>query len=250
MTWIRQVLPALLFAFFPALADAADAACAPLDHDGLAYTVCTLTPGSDDLRLFRLDAFGQVLGSFERLNAMLARQGETLGFAMNAGMYHPDRSAVGLYIENGVQQHRAVASAGPGNFGLLPNGVLCLTDGTAQVVETRAYLARAPGCRYATQSGPMLVTGGKLHPRFLRNGTSRYIRNGVGVAADGTVYFAISEVPVTFYEFATLFRDVLHTPEALFLDGNVSRLYAPELGRSDGGFPMGPIVGSVVSNTR
>ena len=34
--------------------------------------------------------------------------------------------------------------------------------------------------RLATQSGPMLVIDGKLHPRFEENGASRYIRNGVG----------------------------------------------------------------------
>jgi len=33
--------------------------------------------------------------------------------------------------------------------------------------------------------------------------------------------------------------------QALYLDGNISRLYAPRIGRHDGGFPMGPIVGAV-----
>ena len=37
--------------------------------------------------------------------------------------------------------------------------------------------------------------------------------------------------------------DVLGTPNALYLDGSVSRLYAPALGRHDIGFPMGPILG-------
>ena len=34
--------------------------------------------------------------------------------------------------------------------------------------------------------------------------------------------------------------------ETLYFDGNISRLYAPSLGRHDGGFPMGPMVGTVV----
>ncbi|MHC0052330.1 phosphodiester glycosidase family protein [Actibacterium sp. D379-3] len=242
MTRLKRLLSVLPLVLLPALAHAT---CAPLAHDGLPYTVCTIDPATEDLRLFRLDASGQVLGSFERLRDMLAGQGKDLTFAMNAGMYHQDRAPVGLYIENGTQQMRAIPSAGPGNFGMLPNGVLCITDGAAQVIETRAYLANPPACRFATQSGPMLVTGGALHPRFLPDSTSRYIRNGVGVTETGTVVFAISERPVTFHEFATLFRDALHTPEALFLDGNISRLYSPDLGRSDGGFPMGPIIGTV-----
>jgi uncharacterized protein YigE (DUF2233 family) len=48
---------------------------------------------------------------------------------------------------------------------------------------------------------------------------------------------------VNFHRFARLFRDVLKTPNALYMDGKVSRLYAPALGRHDIGFPMGPILG-------
>ena len=89
----------------------------------------------------------------------------------------------------------------------------------------------------------MLVINGALHPRFLSDSTSRNIRNGVGIARDGLLYAAISDEAVTFHEFARLFRDQLETPNALFLDGRVSRLYAPGIGRHDIGFPMGPILG-------
>jgi uncharacterized protein YigE (DUF2233 family) len=57
--------------------------------------------------------------------------------------------------------------------------------------------------------------------------------------------FAISDAAVNFETFARLFRDQLGLPDALYFDGKVSRLYAPELGRADIGFPMGPIVGLV-----
>ena len=60
----------------------------------------------------------------------------------------------------------------------------------------------------------------------------------------GAPVFAISDEPVTFHVFGTLFmRDGWKLPQALYFDGNISRLYAPGLGRRDGGFPMGPIVG-------
>ena len=48
-----------------------------------------------------------------------------------------------------------------------------------------------------------------------------------------TVVFAISDAPVTFHAFARLFRDGLDCPNALFLDGSVSRSIAPELKRDD-----------------
>ena len=62
-------------------------------------------------------------------------------------------------------------------------------------------------------------------------------------AQDGKrAVFVISENPVTFCEFGRFFRDALKLPDALFLDGNVSRLYAPQIGRQDLGRRMGPIV--------
>ncbi|WP_273524951.1 phosphodiester glycosidase family protein [Rhodosalinus sediminis] len=234
----------------PLAAPLAAADCRPLEHEGRPYTVCEVTPEHDDLRLFHSDATGAPYGHFGTLEAALEDRGLRLGPAMNAGMYHPDRAPVGLYVEEGEERMYLVTSDGPGNFGLLPNGVLCLRPGRADVIETRAFARRAPACRFATQSGPMLVIDGALHPRFLPDSTSRYIRNGVGTAADGArLVMAISETPVTFHEFGRLFRDALGVEQALYLDGNVSRLHAPGLGRSDFGRPMGPIL-AVVEPTR
>lgn len=226
---------------------AALADCRDLVHDGTPYTVCTATSDAD-LRVFQTAADGQPYGTFDRIAQALAADGLRLDFAMNAGMYHPDRRPVGLLIEDGAETARLVTAAGPGNFGLLPNGVFCIAA-KFRIVESRRFAADPPDCRFATQSGPMLVIDGALHPRFLPGSDSRYIRNGVGVSADGkTAYFAISNRPVTFHAFARLFRDGLGTPDALYLDGNISRLRAPALGRDDLGFPMGPMVGLVVAD--
>jgi uncharacterized protein YigE (DUF2233 family) len=234
---MRALLLALLM---PGMAHAA---CRDMTFDGVGYTVCDVQAG-EDLRLFSQGPQGN-LGSFGAVNAMLGEAGEALTFAMNAGMYHPDRRPVGLYIEDGVELSPLVTREGPGNFGLLPNGVFCIGEAFA-VIESRTYAADPPACRYATQSGPMLVIDGALHPRFLPDSTSTYVRNGVGVSADGlTATFAISGAAVNFDTFARLFRDGLGTPNALFLDGSISRLYAPNLDRDDIGFPMGPIVGTV-----
>ncbi len=218
--------------------------CEDITHHGRSYTACTVDATVEDLRLFLRDGDGHVLGNFVNINATLA--GGKLTFAMNAGMYHDDRRPVGHYVEQGREQMRVVPNAGPGNFGLLPNGILCITDDSAQVYETLAYVAARPACRDATQSGPMLVIDGALHPKFLPNSTSRFIRNGVGATAQGDLaVFVVANQPVTFHEFGVLFRDLLGLPNALYFDGNISRLHAPAMGRSDPGFRLGPIVGVV-----
>jgi uncharacterized protein YigE (DUF2233 family) len=162
-------------------------------------------------------------------------------------MFKQDQSPVGLYVENRLKPHDADTRSGPTNFHLNPNGVFWVGDGLAGVTETSRYLANPPAARYATQSGPMLVVDGKIHPKIRPNGTSLKIRNGVGACQAGAVVFAIAEEPVTFDAFARLFRDGLNCQNALFLDGSVSSLYAPELNRDDELGPIGPMVGVVGS---
>lgn len=210
------------------------------------YTVCEVDATTETLALFLYGEDGAPLGQFSNVNRALAAQNRKLVFAMNAGMYHDDRAPVGHYVEDGQEIMRVIESAGPGNFGLLPNGVFCVRQGRADVIETSAFVQAAPACDHATQSGPMLVIDGDLHPRFLEDGTSKFIRNGVGTSPDGKrVIFAISEGPVNFHSFGLLFRDHLKLPNALYFDGKISRLYAPQLDRSDFGFSLGPIVGVV-----
>ncbi len=233
---------AMLFATSTMAAD-----CRVDTFEGDPYTICEVDMTRDRLSLFLNNDAGQTYGYFSTIDNTLAAQGQRLGFAMNAGMYHEDRTPVGLYIENGVEVQRLITSEGPGNFGLLPNGVLCLRTGRADVIETSRYAAEQPACTSATQSGPMLVIGGALHPRFLPDSTSRFIRNGVGTSADGTrATFVISNTTVNFDSFGRLFRDHLGIDNALYFDGKVSRIRAPDLGRDDAGWTrLGPIIGVV-----
>lgn len=237
MRWLAAV-----FLLAPVAAEAAE--CRDLTFEDASYTVCDVQAG-EDLQLFHSGPDG-AYGSFRNVDEALGAEGRALGFAMNAGMYHRDLAPVGLYVEDGVEVSKLVTRAGPGNFGLLPNGVFCIGE-TFRVIESRSFKKERPVCRFATQSGPMLVIGGKLHPKLVPGSESTYVRNGVGVSADGSrAVFAISNDAVNFDSFARLFRDELGLPDALYFDGNISRLYAPGLGRHDGGFPMGPIVGTVV----
>ncbi|MFO1032570.1 MAG: phosphodiester glycosidase family protein [Hyphomicrobiales bacterium] len=229
------------FAVWTGSTTAAEAGCASEEHAGLPYAVCRFAPDAE-ITLYNLDAGGVPFGSFTALAQSLAATGRKLTFAMNAGMFDDKLKPIGLYVENGETRKKINRKNGYGNFHLKPNGVFFTEGGKAFVQETEAYVKAGHKPDFATQSGPMLVVNGKLHPKFSETGTSAKVRNGVGVTDDGTVVFVLSEWPVTFHDFAALFRDELKTQNALFLDGTISSLYSTELGRNDGFRPLGPMV--------
>lgn len=220
----------------------AEGSCRKVNHLTDIYTVCTFDPVTDDIRLYAADDRGKPYGSFGALETSLWSERRFIRFAMNGGMYEQDQTPVGLYIENGRQQKSLDTGGGWGNFRLLPNGVFYINSGKVGVMETHAFASSGLKPAYATQSGPMLVIDGALHPAFLADSNSVKIRNGVGVAPDGKAIFAASDGAVRFHDFATLFRDVLGCRNALFLDGSISSLYVPEWRRRDSAFPLGPII--------
>lgn len=218
------------------------APCGPIAHGGHSYIVCTFDLASSDVRLVWKDGSGEPYRTVDTAARSLTRTGFKVEMAMNAGMYHADSSPVGLYVEGGSQLKPASTAGGYGNFHMKPNGVFYVAGGLAGVLETGRYLKMRPKADYATQSGPMLVIDGRIHPRFQAVSTSLKIRNGVGVKGGRTVVFAISTDPVTFADFAHLYRDRLGCANALYLDGSISSLWAPSAGRSDSFWPAGPIV--------
>jgi uncharacterized protein YigE (DUF2233 family) len=228
--------------------------CRNKSFNGAAYIACSFDPAKEDLRLFWRGADGKPYRTFAALAGDLKSKGKSLQFAMNGGMYQDDFQPVGLYVENGRELTRAntaTLTGAPGampNFFKKPNGVFYIGNGVAGVLETGRFLAERPEANFATQSGPMLIIDGAIHPAFIVNSTDRKMRNGVGVTSPTEVHFVITKDRVSFYEFARFFRDGLGCRNALFLDGGVAPgLYAPELGRNDapghGGY--GPIIAVV-----
>ena len=242
---LQAGLVILLVVGLPGVA-AAQEPCATLRFEQADYIVCTARPGQDDIRLFWAGANGKAYGRFSPLVADQAAQGRVLRFAMNAGMYQTDLSPLGLYVEKGRELRRLNLRHGQGNFYMQPNGVFYLDKTRAGIMTTVRFKTSGIKPVYATQSGPMLVVDGRIHPGLKPSGTSAKLRNGVGVDKTGAAYFVISAAPVTFHNFARLFRDRLKCPQALFLDGGISSLYAPGLKRtSDPLIPIGPIIGVV-----
>ena len=124
---------------------AAEAACRNEAKGDLHFVVCEFHPEKDDIRLFLNDESGRPFGDFGPVSAALEAKGEKLTFAMNAGMYHKNRSPVGLYVEYYEHVKKLSTKDGPGNFHLKPNGVFWIdADGAANVATTTDLAAKFP----------------------------------------------------------------------------------------------------------
>lgn len=191
-------------------------------HEGAAFRVVTV-----DLRRAAIDLVGQPRGP--HTVAELERDlGDGWVAATNAGMFHGPDQPVGLWTVDGAETAPIELTPGEGNFYMRPNAVFTIDGGGSRVVDSRKY-GPVGAVHLATQSGPALVLRGRIHPKFDPDSTFLNVRSGVGVTDAHTVHLVLSEEPVRFWTIATLFRDVLHAPDALYLDGHISGLWGPEL---------------------
>ena len=223
-------------------ARAVQSACEPVMFEDAPLTHCVADPAQHTIRMVLDGPEGAPARSLEALKAMLPEP-DNVAFAMNGGMFDEAGDPIGYYVENGERRHTLNRNQGAGNFHLLPNGVFYGGDGEWHVRTTDDFannVTHRP--EFATQSGPMLVIDGKLHPDFDDDGESKKTRNAVGVDRAGRAHFVISEAPVSFGKLARYFRDRLETPNALFLDGSVSQLWDPTRDRIDTGPELGPLI--------
>jgi uncharacterized protein YigE (DUF2233 family) len=224
----------------PALA-AGSSVCRDVVFEDAALTHCTANPAKHRIGMANLGATKQPFGSLSAFAATV--DPATIAFAVNGGMYGDDLKAVGYYVENGARLGELDRGAGEGNFYMKPNGVFFGNGGGGwQVLGSNTFFNTVKDRpQFGTQSGPMLLVDGKLHPEIQDNGPSKAIRNGVGVDAKGKAHFVISRKEVSFGQLARYFRDEVKVANALYLDGTVSSLWDPATGRQDKG-RVGPII--------
>lgn len=257
VTWLRVIATAFLLALGGGTTHAETVSalsCEPRQVGEAGYLVCSIDLKVASPRLFWKGAGGEPYRTFADVSAAVAAEGKSLVFAMNAGMYAEDFSPMGLYIEDRQELRPAntvkinPSSGSVPNFYKQPNGMLLLTENGAAILPTERFLKKRPKALFATQSGPMLVIDGKLNSIFIPGSKDRTRRSGVGVCEDGQLRLAISDGPVNFHDFASLFKDELKCANALFLDGGQGAgIYVPLLRREDwsghGGY--GPMIGLV-----
>jgi uncharacterized protein YigE (DUF2233 family) len=186
----------------------------------------------DEIQLLDRDSSGERFANIGAVNKWAARQGKTLRFATNSGIFDMRFMPLGLFIQQGRQIVPLNRSSGSGNFYLKPNGVFFITDRAARIVETSRYV-ESSAVSLATQSGPLLLVDGAINPSFNAQSKNTTIRSGVGIThgKESFPVFAISDSPISFYDFASFFKDKLECTDALYLDGYISQMFVPELGR-------------------
>jgi uncharacterized protein YigE (DUF2233 family) len=247
----RHGLPiaaAFLFASPAAASDPLPPMLPSVTFRGASYCIREVDPKKEDLELFLKDDQGNYLRDFAGLEKYVASKGEKLLFAANAGMYQLDLRPVGLLVQDGSETAPINLRDGTGNFCMKPNGVFLINDKhEARVVDSVDYATQLNPAVWATQSGPLLLHGGSIHPEFNADSQNLKIRSGVGVRKDGVAVFALSRTPVNFYNFASLFLEKLKCPNALFLDGEISAFDVPGV-KDPMPHTFGPMIGVVSRN--
>lgn len=223
-----------------ALAPTGPSACRAVTFEDGPLTHCIADPAQHRITMANLGADKQPFGA---LAAFAANTDPVaIAFAINGGMYGDDLKPIGYYVEKGERLKELNRAEGEGNFYMKPNGVFFGSDGSWRVLGSNTFF-NSVGDRpeFGTQSGPLMVVDGKLHPEIQDNGPSKAIRNGVGVDPQGRAHFVIADAPVSFGQLARYFRDEVKAANALYLDGQVSSLWDPASGRMDKG-RVGPII--------
>lgn len=211
-------------------------------YNNVDYYYCVANPNV--IKMISQDEEGETFGSIGRLESLLHHDHKTLLFAMNGGMFTPDTTPVGLYVEEKELITPRAGLIGSGNFNMgfgpeRSNGVFVINDdGTAEVKKS-SDIASIEMMRYATQSGPLLLYDGVINPNFGINSPNRVRRNGVGVTRDNDVVMIMAD-NVTFYELSSIFRDVFDCDDAVYMDGVVSRMFIKggQIEEKDGNFAV------------
>lgn len=223
-----------------ATAPTVPSACRAVVFEGAALTHCTADPAQHRIAMANLGTDRQPFGSLSAFSASV--DPATIAFAMNGGMYGDDLKPIGYYVQSGERLAELNRGEGDGNFYMKPNGVFFGSGAKWQVMGSNTFFEKV-GDRpeFGTQSGPLLLIDGKLHPEVQDDGPSKAIRNGVGVDAGGKAHFVIADAPISFGQLARYFRDEVKVTMALYLDGQVSSLWNPATERMDKG-RVGPII--------
>lgn len=223
------------------IASQVESTCRSVIFENTPITDCIAIPERHRIATALANSEG---ANFRSLSSFAeSRDPRTIAFAVNGGMFDDEGDPIGYFVESGERKKELNTADGEGNFHMKPNGVFFGTGDSWEIRTSQDFLQNVSDRpEFGTQSGPMLVVNGKLHPEITQDGPSRTIRNAVGIDDKGRAHFVISSAPISFGKLARFYRDELKVKDALYLDGSVSQLWNPATERLDSGAPIGPIL--------
>ena len=86
---------------------AESAPCQPVTYEHSEYIVCEVDLRRQSVKFFWKKPDGHPYGYLSSLPRALGNHSRRLFFATNGGMYHPDNSPVGLYVEEGREDRKS-----------------------------------------------------------------------------------------------------------------------------------------------
>ena len=220
-------------------------------YNGVMYDGIVVDLSKESIQMHWKTANNNPFKSLGSVKEQLQKNGSEISMLANGGMYLQNNIPQGLYIENGEMMRPIDTDTNKfGNFYMQPNGVFFVTAKGASILSTKEYLSQInnKNILFATQSGPMLVSSGKINNHFKHKSSNYNIRSGVGKMQNGRIVFVISSSNKTnFHDFASIFKDVFGCNESLYLDGAISKMYLKELRPKDLAGDYGVII-SVCQN--
>jgi len=221
-----------------------------LNFCGIKYNIFIADIDSNIIQMHLYNGEGRNLLNLGAVKKTI--QGQKLKPLMitNAGMFTERLEPEGLFI-GGNQKKIFELDTGKNNpelnFYMKPNGVFYIdSQNYANICTTESFIdlmkKKKTKVKIATQSGPMLLIDGDLHPKFKEGSKNYNIRSGVGIINEKKIVFAISLGEVNFYDFAMFFKIIFNCKNALYLDGAISKMYLYDIAPNTTDGRFGPMI--------
>ncbi|WP_315814121.1 phosphodiester glycosidase family protein [Paraflavitalea speifideaquila] len=201
-----------------------------IEFNGQQYHAMVVNARQHKIRMHWLSRQGAPFKTLDAVKLDLQSSKADVLMITNAGMYLDNNVPLGLFIAAGKELRPIdTASNKTGNFYMQPNGVFYIDKtGQGHILTTHAFVIAGKSnqfkVEYATQSGPMLLSGGIINAAFNPQSKNVNLRSGVGILPNGDMVFIISQSDnTTFYDFASLFKVKFGCRDALYLDGAISK---------------------------
>lgn len=197
-----------------------------LSFNNAKYNAFVVKLDVTEISKFNVIQNNNVLQHQDFLNDLLSK--DSMIFLINACISDTLCRPIGYYVENSQQIQTANLGSGSGNFFLKPNGALLFMQDNVIICAT-SEIQSYKNVKLGVQSGPLLLSNGAVNPQFNPISQNKNIRCGVGIYSDSKgdkfLVFAISNNPISFFDFAELFSKKFKCDSALCLESVGCAMY-------------------------